>query len=322
MSAASGKRERIVLVTQEILDKIVYQEEETTGSTSIGSDVFTDANAQFLTNGVPIGAILKFTTPQGFGGQPVTEIVIKAILSETTVEVVATADATVPAITYTVETRPFTKLQQALNVQALSKGFKERRVVNSVPDIAEVLDEDTEIDIPGYFVNCCTSGLISGSNPAQGFTNFPLAGITGLKKSNFYFNETQLGVMAAGGTYIYIQETVQSPIISRHQLTTDVQSIERRELSITKAVDFTAKYLRNRIRGLIGINNITDNFLNNILRPQVNGIIEDLVEDRIVGRGTRITRLVQDENQPDTVKVDIQMDVLFPANYIDFTLII
>jgi hypothetical protein len=87
-------------------------------------------------------------------------------------------------------------------------------------------------------------------------------------------------------------------------------------------VDFTAKYLRNRIRGLIGINNITDNFLNNILRPQVNGIIEDLVEDRIVGRGTRITRLVQDENQPDTVKVDIQMDVLFPANYIDFTLII
>lgn len=322
MSAPSAKRERCVFVTQEILDKVVYQAQSLTGSTLIGSDTFTDAGALFLTNGVPIGAILKFAVPQGFGGSPVTEIVIKAILSETTVQVVATADATVAAIDYTVETRPFTKLQQALNIQALSKSIKERRVINSVPDIAEILADSSEIDIPGYFVNCCTTGLISGSNPAQGFTNFPLAGITGLKHSNFYFSETQLGVIAAGGTYIYMQETVQTPIISRHQLTTDVQSIERRELSIMKAVDYMAKYLRSRIRALIGINNITDNFLNNILRPQVNSIIEDVVEDRIMGRGTRITRVVQDETQPDTVKVDITLDVLFPANYIDFTLII
>ena len=322
MSEPSNKRERIALINHEILAKQVYQAQSTTGSTAIGSDIFTDANAKFLTNAVPIGALLKFTVAQGFGGSPVTEILIKSILSETQVVVIANADATVPAITYTVESRPYTKLQQAVNLQNIGKGYQDRRVVQVVPDVAEVTQDSTVEDVPGYFLGCAVAGLISGSSPAQGFTNFPFAVFVGLKRSNFYFNETQLGVIAAGGNFIFIQETLGAPLTVRHQLTTDVTTIERRELSITKTIDFMAKYLRNRVRRLIGINNITPEFLNNILRPQTNGIIEDLVEDRIVGRQTVITRLVQDELQPDTVKVDITVEVLYPANFIDFTLII
>jgi hypothetical protein len=322
LSDPRAKRERIVFINPEILDKVVYQASSATGSVAIGSDTFTDAGALFLTNEVPIGAQLIFPTPVSIGGSPVSSVTIVSVLTETTVKMAATADATVPGITYTVESKPFTKLQQAVNVQGIGKGFQDRRVVMVVPDTAEVTEDSTVVDVPGYFLGAAASGLISGSSPSQGFTNFPFAGFVGLKKSDFFFNETQLGVMAAGGAFIFIQETLNAPLKVRHQLTTDVTSIQRRELSIVKAVDFMAKFLRNRIRRLIGINNITPEFLNNILRPQTNAIIEDLVEDRIIGRQTKITRLVQDETQPDTVKVDIELEVLFPANFIDFTLII
>lgn len=321
-SRPEGKKERIVLINNEIKDKEIYQTQSTTGETTATSDLFDDPNAKFLTNAVPVGARLKFAVAQTFGGTPVTEIAIKSVISETQVEVIATADATVAAIDYTVESPDFTKLQKAVNLQGIGKGFQNRRVVMVVPDIAEVSVDSTEQDVAGYFLAAAVAGLISGSSPSQGFTNFPFAGFLGLKNSNFFFNETELGAIAAGGGFIFIQETLGAPLTVRHQLTTDVTSIQRRELSIVKAVDFVSKFLRNRIRNLIGIHNITPNFLDNILTPQVNGIIQDMVEDRIIGRGTKITRLVQDELQPDTVKVDITLEVLFPANFVDFTLLI
>lgn len=322
MSDPKSKRERIGLFNPLILDKTVFQASSATGSVPISSAIITDVNAKFVTNGVPIGALIVFATPHSFGGSPVSSIPILSVISETQVQVTATADAAVPVFTYTVESRPYTKLQQALNVQGIGKGYHDRRMVMEVPDTVEVEKDTLIVDVPGYYLAAAEAGLISGTSPAQGFTNFPFAGFVGLKKSNFYFNETQLGVMAAGGAHIFIQETLGGPITVRHQLTTDVSSVAKRELSIVKAVDFVAKYLRNSIRRLIGINNITDAFLDNILRPQTNGILQDLIEDRIIGRGTKITNLVQDPVQKDTVKVDITLEVLYPANFIDFTLII
>jgi len=322
MSEPSNKKERIVLVNPEILDKVIYQALLATGSVTISSDTFTDTGAAFQTNGVPIGARLKFPTPVSIGGGPVSEVAIAAVLSETTVKMIATADATVGSISYTVESPDFTLLQKALNIKGIGESFKDRRVTMIVPDIAVVADNGSEVDVPGYFLGAAEAGLISGSSPSQGFTNFPFAGVLALKNSNFTFNELQLGVMAAGGGHIFLQETLGGAVTVRHQLTTDVSSVQRREQSIVRTIDFMAKFLRNRIRRLIGINNITDTFLNNVLRPQTNGIIEDLVEDRIIGRNTKITRLVQDPVQKDRVVIDITVEVLFPANFIDYTLII
>jgi hypothetical protein len=62
--------------------------------------------------------------------------------------------------------------------------------------------------------------------------------------------------------------------------------------------------------------------MDNVLKPATNGIIEDLVSDRIIGRNTKITRLEQSATQPDTVEVDITLEILFPVNYINYTLII
>jgi len=322
LSEPIRKRERIALISAEQAAKTIYQEESTTGETGAASDLFNDANAKFITNGVQVGSLLVFDAPQGYDGDPVDSIPIKAIISETQVQTSVNADGTTVGITYTVESRPYTKFQKALNLQNLGKAYNDRRVTQVQPDIAVVSLGSENADVPGHFLAAAIAGLISGSSPSQGFTNFPFAGFVGLKNSNLTYSEEQLSIIAAGGIFMFIQETPGAPVTPRHQLTTAVGAVETRELSIVKTVDFVAKVIRSRIRHLIGINNITDSFLNNVLRPQTNGIIEDLVSDRIIGRNTKITRLEQSAAQPDTVEVDIQLEILYPVNFINYTLFI
>lgn len=322
MSQPDQKSERIVIANQAIEDRTVYQASSATGATGASSNVFTDANAKFITNGVPVGAVLAFSTPRSIGGQSVSQAPIKAILSETQVRLIATADNTQSGITYTVQSKDYSKFQKALNLQNLGKGYADRRFVLVMPDIAEVSSGGTQAEVPGYFLAAAVAGLISGSSPAQGFTNFPFAGFVGLKNSNFFFSEFQMDVIAAGGVFLFIQDSQGAPVKPRHQLTTDVTSIEKRELSINKADDYVAKFIRAQVRGLIGINNITDIFMNNILKPQTNGIIENLVGERIIGRNTQILRMEQSASKPDTIEVDIRIEHLYPANTLDYTLII
>lgn len=322
MSEPDQKSERIVIANQAIEDRTLFQGSSTTGATAASSDVFTDASAKFITNGVPVGAVLNFGSPRSIGGQSVTQAPIKAVLSETQVKLIATADNTQSGITYTVQSKDYSKFQKALNLQNLGKGYADHRFVMVMPDIALVSSGDTQAEVPGYFLACAVAGLISGSSPAQGFTNFPFAGFVGLKNSNFFFSEFQMDVIAAGGIFLFIQESLQAPVKPRHQLTTDVTSVEKRELSIQKADDFVAKFIRAQVRGLIGINNISPEFMNNTLKPQTNGIIESLVGDRIVGRNTQMLRMEQSATKPDSIEIDIRIEHLYPANTLDYTLIV
>jgi hypothetical protein len=39
-------------------------------------------------------------------------------------------------------------------------------------------------------------------------------------------------------------------------------------------------------------------------------------------RSTNVTRLEQDPSQPDTILVAVSVEVLYPANYIDVTVVV
>jgi hypothetical protein len=96
--------------------------------------------------------------------------------------------------------------------------------------------------------------------------------------------------------------------------------IEKRELSITKDVDFVAKSIRNSLRPYIGKYNITKTFIE-MLRMQVCGLLKQMMENGQLVQGDLIS-LVQSEDQPDTVLVTIQLLVPYPCNYIRVTLLI
>jgi hypothetical protein len=162
--------------------------------------------------------------------------------------------------------------------------------------------------------------MVGQQPPQQGFTNFPITGLTRVVGSSDFFTQRQLNVVAAGGVYILIQDAQGAPVVCRHQLSTDLTSIETRELSITKVVDYVAKFMRAGLRNFIGRSNITHPFLDN-LSTVVSGQLNFLVAGGVL-IGADINNILQDADAPDTVLIDVTLDVPFPCNFIRLTLVV
>lgn len=205
-------------------------------------------------------------------------------------------------------------------VAAISSGIKNRRIFSVFPDSVVAAVSGLDEILPMYYYCSAVVGMISSQPPQQGFTNLPVTGFTGVVGSSAKFSTAQLNVMAAGGVYVVVQDADGAPVISRHQLSTDVTSIETRELSITKVVDFVAKFMRTGLRNFIGTFNITQPFLDT-LSTVIQGMLQFLEEGGVI-LGGDLNNLVQDKTNPDTVLVDVTLDVPFPANYIRLTLIL
>jgi len=208
----------------------------------------------------------------------------------------------------------------ATAVAGAASAYKNRRAFYLFPDRAKTNLTGTEIEVEGYYLCAAVAGMVGQLPPQQGFTNYPITGFTGIIGSNEKFREDQLDVIAGGGVYIIKQDVAGAPLSCRHQLSTDVSSIEKRELSITKAVDYTAKFLRTGLRGFIGTYNITPSLLD-ILSTVVQGHLEFLSTSGIIASG-ELNNIIQDETQPDRVLIDVTLEVLFPCNYIRLTLVI
>lgn len=208
----------------------------------------------------------------------------------------------------------------AETVSAMGASFSNRRYWMTFPDRARATIEGLEQVVEGYYMNAATVGAIAQQPPQQSFTNFPVAGFTGVIGSNDRFSEAQLDVMAGGGAYIFIQEGAGTPIFARHALTTNLTSIETRTDSVNKVVDFTAKFMRSSLRNFIGRFNITQGFLDT-LGTTSQGLFGFLVETGVL-LGGQLDNIIQDEVERDTVLLDTTLDVPIPCNNIKLTLLI
>jgi hypothetical protein len=332
-SDEESKHERITLINRELF----VTEEKLTSDTgavdSIGT-TFTDANVDFATSEVNAGDFIHILDGDGeveastrilrVEGPTECELVppgLPAYVSQTNLD-------------YKVETKPLDKLEQANFLADYATAFSNRRVFMIWPDEVEIgYSDDTRGDdvfdtsddeatalLPGYYAGCIVAGMITNYAPQQPFTNLPMTGLVGLRKSNEYFSPFQLDTIATGGVYIIVQDVATAPTYCRHQLSTDISLIEKRELSITKDVDYIAKFIRNQLRPYIGRYNITKPFLE-MLASITDGLIKLLIEDGQLIDG-QIKELIQDEDQPDTVRLTIDIDVPYPCNYIRVTLLI
>jgi hypothetical protein len=205
-------------------------------------------------------------------------------------------------------------------VAAQATAIDNRRVVRVFPDsIVASLSGTSEI-LDGYYACAAMTGMIANQQPQQGFTNLPMTGFTAVQGSNDTYSTSQLNVMAGGGAYVLVQDVEGGPVTSRHQLTTDLTSIESRELSITKVVDYVAKFMRTGLRNFIGTFNITQPFLDT-LSTVIQGMLAFLEEGGVI-LGGDLNNLVQDTTNPDTVLIDVTLDIPYPCNYIRLTLVV
>ena len=207
----------------------------------------------------------------------------------------------------------------ANTVAGANESFANRRLFSVFPDNIKTVINGIEKSLPSYYASACMAGMVGAQPPQQGFTNFPITGLTGVVGTE-NFTKRQLNTMAGGGTYILIQDVQGGAVSCRHQVSTDLTSIETRELSITKVVDFTAKILRAAVRKFIGTNNV-DTQLLDALGTTIQAVLKFL-EDTGVLLGSNLNNIAQDSAAPDTVLVDVTVQVPYPCNYIRITVVV
>jgi hypothetical protein len=176
-----------------------------------------------------------------------------------------------------------------------------------------------KVPVPGYYYPALVVGQVIGEFPEQPLTNLPTTGLEEVYGSSDYYNEAQLNYLAEGGTYIMVQANPNAPIVSRHQLTTDMTQVSKRELSIVKALDYVAKFIRKSMSPYIGRYTITPAFLKLVNSILISISLYLTREGRIADM--KILSVAVDDIAPDTIRVTVDIKVKYPVNYIKVTLL-
>ena len=232
-----------------------------------------------------------------------------------------------PQLWFKIDTYPRSRQEQAEAWRDEAASIGNQRVCMVRPhegnvvytDRTTAVPRDLEIVAPGWAICAALAGYLATVAPGQPITNQPVSAVTRLFYSNTYFTPDQLNTIAEGGNLVLTQNTRGARPTIRHQLTTDMTSIELRELSINIAVDYTAKYMRAANRPYIGKRNITAELLAQ-LRGINEGIMRALIEGRVLAPTSRLTSLLQSSVNPDEIEIEVDVKVNYPCNRISIKL--
>lgn len=194
-----------------------------------------------------------------------------------------------------------------------ASGFKESRVILGAPEQVEIIDSGLQMAVPSFYAACVEAGKKAELLPNVGFTNTSVPGIVRVKKSQDYFSAKQMNIAAGGGIWWWTQKKPTSPVTCRHQLTTDVTTIESREWSIQTPLDYLAKVVRMAIRPLLGIYNINEDLLR-LVDASLDGIRYELVDNKKVFGSLEFGSLEPSEIYPDTLEVPATVGMFYPFN--------
>lgn len=172
--------------------------------------------------------------------------------------------------------------------------------------------------IPGFYYTAREAGQVIGTGPSQSLTNVAGSGFAKTFGSQDIFSEANLNTMAEGGTWIMTQDSTYGPLYCRHQMSTDITSVAKREMSVVKSIDYVSKFLRKILKPYIGKFNITNDFLD-LLNSILYGGGKFLVKLNVI-RDLKILSVAQDELEQDVINVEVNVLPLYPVNYIKIKL--
>lgn len=281
--------------------------------------VFTASSDEvtFMSSSVDAGDVLVLTDTEGAEHK----YVIASVVAEDILTVTQNS-AFDPALfnadgeyAFSVE-HEMDKADQAEAIAGVSESYSSSRYINVWPDVCIIEGRE----LPGYYLACAIVAGCASLAPHYGFTRLSMAGISGLKHSNDYFNQEQLDTIAAGGTFIFVQNSEGAAPYVRHQLTTDRSTIEFQELSFVKNFDYVCYILRDVLDQFIGKWNITPSTLAAI-HTSVSAVFETLMlqtQPKIGAPvlGFSITEIKQLENTRDRVEVYCEVDFPYPLNHV------
>lgn len=221
--------------------------------------------------------------------------------------------------------RPLTPTQQVKYISDQSSQLATRRMYNVFPSIAS----NDGVQFDGSFLACAAAGLVSSVLPQQPVTNVALNGVNDIPIVYQTYTKAQLDTIAAGGTFIIMQDRPNSQVYVRHQISTDYTSnnLLKAELSITKNLDSISYYFAELFAPMIGKYNITPELLEVLRSMLVTGLTAletdtaaGLYGPQVLADGTEIVELKQSEVNRDHVYARVHLNLPVPFNYFDLDL--
>lgn len=173
--------------------------------------------------------------------------------------------------------------------------------------------------IKGYYAASAYAGVDAYQRPQQPLSNFLINGFTGTVNTKGYFTDPQLNLIAGGGVMVLINDKNGLPIYARHQLTTDVSSLETREDSIRRCLDTTAILCRTRLKQFLGNRNITPDLLAEIA-TLLDAIKSFLIDSVGCLTDFQVMSLKQNPDRKDGIIIELKVGVPYPLNEIKLTI--
>ena len=290
---------------------------------NVASTYFLNAsNATFITDGVSVGDTVNITAASA--GADVGTWTVASVVSNQQISVTGLT-TTATGVSYYI-TRALTKDQQAAAMASVATVYNDARTWVIQPDTVGVSVNGVVNYLPGYYLAAGLGGMGAGFPVQQGFTNIGVAGISDLQHSNFYFTRTQLNVMAAAGVCLFVQDIQFGLPYCRHELTSNMTTLQQREMLVVKNWDFLAYFFYDKVKGFIGSWNITKDTLN-IIRQTLIASAALLKSQKLPKIGPplidmTISSLVQDPVNQDQIDCTLLISVVYPANYINIYLVL
>lgn len=200
------------------------------------------------------------------------------------------------------------------DIGAYAESLNEFRIATIYPDKAKRTLSDGQVHLlGGQFICAALTSMKSVLNPEEPYTGKQITNFTELVGVGL--SRYEKNTLASSGVMILNQDRAGFPIEVRHGLSTDMSSLQYKEISITELADFVVKKIRPALKNYIGKN------INSALITQVEGsvasVINSLVRKGHILSGSRVTEIFQVEESPDTIAVSVRVQVPYPCNYID-----
>lgn len=221
---------------------------------------------------------------------------------------------------YTVPPTAFSGTGGVLDlVGSNAKGINNKRAAVCYPDSATIVCSDgVERTVDGQMLMAAFAGAEQAYPMSQGRTRMQFTGFKTL--GGIKMTRAQMNQLAQTGVMIFTQADMNQPIVVRHQITTDFLTLQTREMSLVAIQDYSSKFFRNILEPYIGRYTVNPELLNMLTAALKSGITQ-LQRDTIILSG-EIKSLYQDEENPDTIIVNLSVLPPYPFNYIDITLYI
>ncbi|GIV44661.1 MAG: hypothetical protein KatS3mg035_1784 [Bacteroidia bacterium] len=284
----------------------------------------TSGNAKFLTKGVQPNDIVRYLFSVSPSGEEIySQFIVKEVVNEDTI-ILFVGNSTPVTVPQKVEVwRSVTPSFITTSLITKAAEFNNSRIYLTWPDQVTAFDDQTEVSVPGYYLNAAIAGAVSGILPHQGIRNASIVGFSKASRSSELLSNYHLNLLLNNGVFVVTDNN--NKIVYNYSARNTEIGANKEELAV-RNTDAIKKYIYKNLQQFIGVaNNIETVYP--LIRHQLITVLESLRSTRIPRIGSPITSfniesIAAHPTEEDKLVIQLNLIRPVPINSVKITLII